>query len=1230
MVFKPFKCKFYSKGYHSSAQKQTTAFFESSYQYLRRNQGLVSQESCIPSSHNVTVGLNPVVGANVNYNNVELALEKEKTEESQTPAHGRHDGSLLPREYKRGRESRRASLGATPSSSTAPRAHSLSRFRSHNSNDSYTHYPHNRQMEINERLSRSYFSSSAIDSTSQRSQDVVPGVTSAATDINAGQKSIETLDTGIQDQLTHDAPGVLPVHDVAFDSRTDPRVSPWEPDTEESLNPQTFLDTQTKQIKKAFDCGDYNSINAHYQALQRNSIIPTVEIYEIVIESVSRRDLDNDNVDNRMFQLLNCYQDLINNKMKPSEQIYNAVIGTLLKGSILAHDLGNTNGGDFYKIAIDLLKASNTNKTSDFSKEVLDCSLLAMNLYPGYVTLDYIQNFLHKSKLYFKDSFYYVALLSYAKFTNNSAAVKNLYEEFRNACVADTNLQRHRFEVYASVLSALVETGNTALAIKLLGTVLSEAKDKVGLASNVSLILSCFLTSVSKMDSQRAYDLWYEFKSLPWIPEFSYDFYLSMLSNSLGNWPLAKKIYAYMLPMMRESRTDKPTLSEQLLFATDTKLTLSSFLDYALQLKDTEAIMNLLEESMVKEFVFEPGVYPYVFQFLKSIRCPDDYLIRFIDCHGRLLVKGQDKFEFLNGLIDSYQSQVILSKVAATTFFVNCCKAFDISESRLVNYSGLIACFQSLWSSPQTIEKYSKNIELHALVICRLHDLEGYYSTMENEFLAQFRDNLNTRFEKLMINYKRLSLDPNMISGTAVQAAKVIGLSEDIVDHFAHPGDWDKSYPLCLGPMLRNSFSTGFKTYDRLRKEDYCFDYDTYKQLVTMRVNDTETVTKGLELCPDDQEIKFFSNCLVVKTFGKDLNDKVLKHPLFSKILPHLKDASILRLAKNTSDICFLIERIDFPKRFKGIAEQAEFKASIAYIYHELYRNKLYSEIVALNSSCPVLDVAILLKACVRSGNFLQYKTLFQQFKKGLASDATAIHAEYLINNLKVEEAIKLLRTSSRTTGHKDNDLLSFAVFLRSFEKRMIQLDEVENTLQLANVLSTQETFSSMVALYQTLTEEMTQKLEPDVKRAVNIEIADQLLNNLHASLQFVDFAGLQASSSMLQKLTNYFRFKSFLKLPEMNEEDVHKLLDIYEKVKPSAIDTLFNNVVETIYLNSNTRVIYLQNDLKFSFQPKQLLRLIESIGKFYHHEINEESAAKAQKFEATLKKLYKLEGATM
>lgn len=753
---------------------------------------------------------------------------------------------------------------------------------------------------------------------------------------------------------------------------------------------------------------------------------------------------------------------------------------------------------------------------------------------------------------------------------------------------------------------------------------MTDAKDKVGLATNVTLVLTNFLLSVSKLDCQKAYDLWLEFKKLKWIPEFSYNFYLALLSNSLGDWKLAKKIYDYMFPMTRECIRESPSLSDRLLQPKRSDSMLSSFLDYALQLNDTEVVMKLLEESIVKKFGFDMGVYSYIFQFLKNIHCPDDYLLRFINSHGQYLSHSNDRFELLNGLIDSFQSQVILNKVTEMKFFVDACNSLNVTESRVVNYSGLIACFQSLWRSPQTIEKYSYNIELHGIVICKLYDPEGYYAVMENEYLLQFKERLTERFEKLMTNYKRLNLDPSSVSGVPVQAAKLICMPEELVAYFAHPGDWDKSYPLCLGSMLRNSFRTGLKNLERLRSEGYCFDYDTYKELINQKVNDADIVQKALNLCPDELEKRYLCNNLVTKTYSKELEEKVLKHPLFkSDILPYLKDASYVRLAKNVSNIKFFNDQIEFPKRFKSIAVQAEHKATTQYIYEQLYRAKEYEEVLKFNEDCPVLNVQTLLKSCIRSGRFDQYKNFLSIFKKSLGPEALHIHAEYLISNRKLDEAVKLLRGPTHKTEHKTNDFLSFALFLKSFKEPIAHFETVENTLQLANVLSTQETFASMISVYQTLTRDSTLIHSSAMNEAMHIEIVEQMLNNLHDSLAFLNLEDESVKNVLTQKVTNYFRFRMFLKLPVLSLDEVNQMLNIYTKVKESAIDTMFNNVVETIYLNPNTRILYLHNGMSFNFKPKELVKVVNKIEDFYSSEGDQENVEKTRKFVSVLKQLY-------
>lgn len=1202
MAFKSFKYKLYSKGYHCSAtQKSATSFFDSSYQYLRQNQGLVNLDTAIPQSSIPHLNPHPVIGANVNFNIVDDVLLSQEydviLEESiNKNANGTGDVQAEgPHSSKRNRAS-----SITINQSKNGRAVVMIRRNSMGDSNRSLFPPLQKDIIIDRTLSKRYYTNAA--------SPTISGTT--AVNNASKQQQIQTV------------PQIKTEIDEA-----EYCVSPWDEDTEPCLNSSTFLKTHMDHIDRCYQLKDYNMINSLYQALKRNGIVPPIETYSKVLESLSKRDLDEDDVDYKMSELLTCYQDMIVNKLKPSDEIYNTVLGCLYKGAILAYKTHNSNGLDFYKIASELFQAIDTqHKHHQFSKVVLDHAILAMNLYPGHISVETAQAIVNSSPLYKKDSFYYLAFISHAKLTNDKSMIKSLYEEYRISLSADPTLQKGEFEVYAMVISGLVETGDLELAIKLLDRLMNDIKEKNGLASNVSLILSNFLISVSKVDCHKAHKLWSQFHKIRWVPEFSYEFYLVLMANSFEDWKLTKSIYECIFPMKPQFKNDRSNLSDFLVYPMGVESVMSSLMDYALQLRDNEVIMKVLEESIIKNLKFDTGVYSFIFAYLKEIRCPDDYLLRFIESHGSLLKDNSvaiEKYEFLNGLIDHFPSQVILKKVAEMNFFADLCRNFNLADSRSINYGGLIGCMRSLWRSPQTIDKYAYNLQIHAILITRLLDFDTYCAIAGNEMLIDFRDKVEERFKKLATNYKRLNLDPNEVPGVVSQAIKMTDLAEEVVSFYGHPGDWDKSYPLALGSAIRNSVTTGIKEFRRLQKSGYCFDYDTYKQLITQGVIDTQIISNCLELCPDKAQLKFLTNLTVIKCSNQNLEELVLKHPLFqSKILPSLKDESLLRLAKNSSSINLWIQLADFPKRFKSIAVQADFKSSIEYVYLQLYHQKDYSKILGYNKICPALNMEILLKSCIRSGDYALYRQMFDKFREDLGPAALDIQSEYLINNFKVDEAVNLIKSASVRTPHKTLDIYTFGLFLQSFHKDIAYYETPENTLQFANLLSTQSNFAGMLALYDMVSHSELFNFDNDVKYAVKAEILEQMLNNLHDATSLIDGLTNEIKSKFASKLQNYFRFRAFLKLPQLALQDMKMLLHIWERVYPSAIDALFNNMVESIYLNPNGRALYLDCDMTFNFKPEELLEVSNDIEEFYRLEKDDEDADKVKRFKLLLKEV--------
>lgn len=560
MAFKSFKYNIYSKGYHRSAaqKKNATSFFDSSYQYLRQNQGLVNSDPVLHASH---LHPHPVVVANVNYNNVDDALHL-------------HD------------------LDSSLNNSTNPLTHDELLYNQNVSLRSLKQQQNNNNTNNSNTQHRYYSTGPTIPANQYDS-------------LNFNTRNFQDL------QSKQPPPAAQKQQQQECNLLEDENAFVWKEDTESCLNNSTYLQTHIDEINRCYEQHNYNKINSLYQSLKRNGIVPPLEIFTKVLDSLCKRPLDNNDLDNKMYELLTCYQDMINNRLKPPDEIYNIVLLSLFKGSILAYQFKNPNGSDFYKIAIELFNTTTNDpkqksevKFRNFSKDVLDYNLLAMNIYPGHITLSKAQQIITSSPAFIKDSFYFIACFSYAKSTNDKLAIKELYEDFRlsiSSSASNRTLFDNQFEIYSVILSSFIETGEVELATNLLDDLVSKIQNSNGLASNISLLLSNFLISMSKIDSSKAYEIWFKFHKLDWIPEFSYEFYLIFMANSFQDWNLTKKIYDYIFPMKRNlSPLKKQKLSDYLLYPMGAESIITSLLDYSLQLKDNEIIMKILEESIVK------------------------------------------------------------------------------------------------------------------------------------------------------------------------------------------------------------------------------------------------------------------------------------------------------------------------------------------------------------------------------------------------------------------------------------------------------------------------------------------------------------------------------------------------------------------------------------------------------------------------------------------------------
>ncbi|AMD21498.1 HER220Cp [Eremothecium sinecaudum] len=1177
MAFKSFKYKVYSKGYHSVSQKPPTAFFDSSYQYLKHNQGLVCVESVIPHSLAGHMGPHPkVLAANVNFKSVENVLDVYADEQDEDIQHTMGMTSGL-----RSEEMCRGPLQKT--------------FNARRNSETFQFLTVNNSannVALKGAFSKSYYSTSAA-------QAPPPPQDGEETDCRLKE---------------HDA-------DEA-----------WERDTETSINTEKFLKTTAVEIERCMSQHDYNKVNSLYLALKRNGALPTLDIFKKVLRSIKLRNLDFDDLDNRMFQLLNCYHDMVFHKVKPDNESYGIVIGGLLKGCISAFDTKNPNGRDFFKIALDLFFACNSKKERIFHRNVLDRLLLAINIYPGHVQYNTIIDYISSVPSYNLTETYYIAMLNLAKLNKDEDAIKSFREEFESNLSSSEELMKHKYEVYSMLLSALIETNSIKDAGSLLDTLMMELRESAETNSNpnlendLSLVLSNFLMSVGLRDPKKAYQLWSEFKRLNWVPEFSYEFYLCMLQNSLKDWDIARKIYGYIFAMKPVFKMKKCTVQDYLLYPHQVEGVISVTLQTAIQNQDSEVIAKIIEESVVKNFTFNLDVYPLIFEYLRQINCPEDYLLRFVVSHSSLLsAKTVDNgtFEFLNAFVERYPSQVILRKVVDVPFFRKVCESFELSNTHIINYSGFISCFEALWRTPQQLATFCYTLELHAVMVTRLYDPE--YSGLEitHPMIQQFQALLVENFKKLVTNYRRMHMDSIKCHPVVAHAVKMVDLPDDVRGYFTHPGDWDKSYPLDLSLLISESVTAGIKEFNRLVADGYTFNFGTYDALIDRKYITREIIWKSIELCIGDKEsLANLANKIVHKSLSDTLPTLVLNHPLFEKkILPYLSDESLLRIAKNCSNFDDFITKIKFPQRFSTIALRAEYKLTVDYIYNQLFLLKRYNSIVEFNQTAPVVSIPILLKSCIRSGEYEEYKKLLKKYRKSLGEAFTTIHAEYLINELKIDEALSLLDSANKKEPYKHYDLHTFAMFLKSFETKITPRKDIEDTLQLANVLSSCGSFEELLSIYKSATSGGTLPYNKNLNQAVKLEILEQMLNSLNDAINFLDVNSEAIQDSFVIKLNNLMKFRHYLGLNNLSQKELTQLINIWRNAVPIGIDNLFNNIVETSYLKPDANVLHVTDKLTISFTKERIRALIGEIKNFYEEEGNNENLDKVKIFEGTLER---------
>lgn len=1059
---------------------------------------------------------------------------------------------------------------------------------------------------------------------------------------------------------------------------------PWDEDLDNELNKDTYLKTHIDKINESFEKGQFNMINSLYQSLKRNNIVPPIQTFEKIFISFNNRSFDNNNqnLNDKMWQLLNCYQDMINNKLKPTIKIYNILLLQIFKNSIIAFETNNLNGFDFFKIGSELVHT--INKNNNLSNETINYYLLAMNIFNkysidnklinsgnggsndnqssndtyGFMVPDLVQ--LKKEVIdllpsYTKDSFYFISLVRLASLKKDVTFIKQMYKDFLlELSKTDKNnisLRNNQFEIYSIFISSFIESGDENIADKIFNNILLELQkqpETTKRQKDINLVISNYLISISKNNCQKAYDMWSSFNKLPWVSDFSYEFYLLLMSNSFHDWSLTKKIYDYIFPMERLFKTKdfsnfrlnpKNNLSSYLLYPVSIENVINSLMDYALQLRDNDIIAKLLEESIVKNFAFSQSLYPFIFNYLKNIDVPHDYLLKFINSQGSLF----PQLSFIDSIVQFFKDDKILNEIVQLKFFNKICANVSFAKENVNNLGGLNMLMDSIWKVPMSVDKYPLYLKLYGVLITRLNDFDTLSPTLntnEKDILSQlnddnvdanndqdfdlifyvkFKNKIIERFIELVKNCKELNINTNSLDPVIPQAVKLVNLSEKYINFFTHPGDWDKSYPLSLVSKIKKNPESAFKEFERLYNQGYCFDYSTYKELIVNQFITPTILKKVLQFPNDINEIVSLKNMMIEKLNTEQIQIILLDDLDFFKknFIPSLKESSLLKILdclKTSPSFKFnsihFINLLEFPYNYRTISKQIEFKRVIEYIYKLLFEEQRYESIINFNDQCRVINLEILLKSYIKSGNKKKFNEVFKKYSKSLTqAQITDIEKEFQIENRRIQQ---LIQAVDKTSLKKNDKKLieyedSFKFFIRSFSTREVNSKNAPKSLtQFINKLSSFHTMESLIPFFESNFKnlpELNSNANYRLRNQFKLGISTQLLENiLKASNIFVNYSKINDKlpiQSFRSKINLYYNLKTYLKNNIIVTDDLLLLIKIWSNILPKDINKLLNNIIETIYLEDSkieVGILHLPKRLKWNFNKNTLNVVLNEI----------------------------------
>ena len=601
----------------------------------------------------------------------------------------------------------------------------------------------------------------------------------------------------------------------------------WPTDTDKCLNKIKFTNTLTEQIHKAYEGNDLNKIYSLYLAMKRNDCTPSVETFDLIIKSLCFRDMDNNDLDERMFHILTCYQDLISMKIKPLVSTYHHIILALLNGSIAAIEVNNANGKDFFNIALDFFKTTYDKVLkNNISEDLVETLLYSSLKYQSPETSKYLYEILPSLALSlshkFNDPVYkYLKIRFSYDLSTLSESIQSCIQDNaalnQGYCLIDNNVDiKDSITLTSAVVTGLIRMNNIKMASDVLNDTLVYMKQNMSHVDirEKQILIESYLLQLGQVDLVKSEKLRkvFEAKAMegntPSIPTLSVSYYKNLLYTVMcwlphqNNIPidlsaLSKSIYTQRLLRFNKKNvtsesysitSDKESSWKKIVDASNNiqpnrlsyEKLMNEFMNYHFHqvqnTRDLEILVMIIEDSIVNNYKFSQEMYFKILEFLiNEVHASKEYVLRFVQSHGLM---NMENLQFLNTSVSAFEDnnmQEMILRLSKTKYFVSLMQKFKLENMDEFEYKGIRRVFESIWMSKQDLSMIGVDLSLHSYVLeefLNTEYMQSFNSLTSNtmEFFENLKKNFLQRFE----TFSLLNLDINKVEPQVVSVASVL------------------------------------------------------------------------------------------------------------------------------------------------------------------------------------------------------------------------------------------------------------------------------------------------------------------------------------------------------------------------------------------------------------------------------------------------------------------------